>query len=145
MDANTVFKRNTSANYNVINQNPTLIRAFLAIDGQRSLKTIASTNNYEIDDLIAMVDQIEKMGLIIPADGAAINDDGIPSKLSKATLPGDHHTGIQAVDGQPHGNRTYIFRGGRVSKKQISKGPLKKCRTSGKIIPAGPLIAERHH
>lgn len=95
MDENTVFKRNSSANYSLVRQNPKLIRVFLAIDGQKSIKTIASTNNYEIDDLISMVDQIEKMGLIIPVDGAEI-------------------TGIEAVDEQHHANRTYIYRGVRI-------------------------------
>ena len=114
MDANTVFKRNTSADYNVINQNPRLIRAFLAIDGKSSIETIASTNNYEIDALIAIVDQIEKMGLITLVDDTQPKDDAILSKASASESPAEDHTQIEATGEQHHGNRTYIFRGVRV-------------------------------
>ena len=95
MDEDTVFKHNSSANYKVIHKNSKLIKAFLAIDGKSSIKTIASTNNYEIDDLISMVDQIEKMGLIIPVDGAKLK-------------------GIETVAESHHGTRTYLFRGARL-------------------------------
>jgi len=97
MDANTVFKRNSGANYTAIKQNHKLDRAFLAIDGQRSIKAIASTNNYEIDDLISIVDQIEKMGLIVPVDNAKIKAD----------------------DEQHHGKRTLIYRGVRVEEEDL--------------------------
>ena len=114
MDANTVFKRIAGANYNEIKQNPKLITAFLAIDGQRSIKTIASTNHYDIDDLILIVDQIEKMGLIIPVDGAKIKGNEILSTASVAKSPAAYQPGIAAADEHHQGNRTYIFRGARV-------------------------------
>ncbi|WP_419657868.1 uncharacterized protein Dvar_69360 [Desulfosarcina variabilis str. Montpellier] len=114
MDANTVFKRNTSTDYSLINQNPRLIRAFLAIDGKSSLETIASTNNYEIDALISIVDQIEKMGLITPEDDTQTKDDAILSDTSSVESPAEGHTQIEAAGEQHHGNRTYIFRGVRV-------------------------------
>ena len=97
MDANTVFNRVSSANYNVIKENHKLVKAFLELDGKRSIETIASTNNYEIDDLISIVDQIVKMGLIIPVDSAK-------------TVP---------VDEQHHGNRTFVFRGARVEEEDL--------------------------
>jgi len=114
LDANTVFKRNTSADYSLINQNPRLIRAFLAIDGKSSIETIASTNNYEIDALISIVDQIEKMGLITPVDDTKTKDDAIFSNASSAKSPAGDHAEIEAAGEQHHGNRTYIFRGVRV-------------------------------
>ena len=83
----------------MIRRNSKLVKAFLAIDGQSSIKTIASANNYEIDDLISIVDQIEKLGLIIPTDSTQI-------------------AGNEAVDEQHQGNRTYIFRGVRIEVDQ---------------------------
>jgi hemerythrin len=100
MDTNIVFKRVLSADYEQIKSNIRLVNVFLMMDGTRSVKTIASEYNYEIDDLISMVDQIEKMGLIIPVDGAEIKSYIAPSKGSFVKLPAEFHTGIEAVDKQ---------------------------------------------
>lgn len=100
MDTDIVFKRVLSADYEQIRNNIRLVNVFLTMDGKRSVKTIANEYNYEIDDLISMVDQIERMGLIIPVDGAEIDVHTTPSKASFVKLPAAFHTGIEDVDQQ---------------------------------------------
>lgn len=100
MDADIVFKRVLSADYERIRNNIRLVNVFLMMDGKRSIKTIADEYDYAIDDLISMVDQIEKMGLIVPVDGAEIENPITPSKGSFVKLPVAFHTGIEAVDKQ---------------------------------------------
>ena len=100
MDVDIVFKRAVDVDYSEIKQHRGLANVFLAMDGQRSIKTIANEYKYKIDDLIPKIDQIEKMGLIVPMDGAEIESDGSLSKASFDKLPAEFLTGIEDVDKQ---------------------------------------------
>lgn len=98
----------------------------LAIDGQRSIKTIANEYNYEIDHLISMVDQIEKMGLIVPVDGANIGNDGTLAKASFDTLPAEFHTGIEVVDKQHERLVEMLTRLNKVRKAHYAESTQKR-------------------
>jgi hemerythrin len=100
MDADIVFKRVAGADYGKLRENVRLIKVFVAMDGKRSIGELASDYNYEMDDLIAMVDQIKKMGLIVPVDGAKVVEAGTDSDSGFANLPAEFHTGIEIVDKQ---------------------------------------------
>jgi hypothetical protein len=67
MDTDIVFKRVIDADYSRIVSKIKLVNVFLSIDGQRSVKTVASEDNYEIDELIPMVEQLIDLGLVMIA------------------------------------------------------------------------------
>jgi hemerythrin len=134
MDADIVFKRVIGANYGHIKRDIRLFNAFFAMDGQRSLKTVAREDNYDLDDLISMVDRIEKMGLLVPVDGAEIEQDGAtPSKASFVTLPAEFRTGIEAVDKQ-HQRLVEMVTQLDVASKKYHKNSTRKREAAGEVI-----------
>jgi hemerythrin len=133
MDAGIVFKRVTDGNYGKIKQHFRLINVLLAIDGQKSIKTIANEYNYEMDHLISMVDQIEKMGLIVPVDGAKIENDGTLAKASFDKLPAEFHTGIEDLDKQ-HGRLVEMLTHLNKVRKAHDDGSTRKREMVGSVI-----------
>lgn len=102
MDAvkDIVFKRVTGVEYSMIRNDVKLFNIFLSIDGQRSVKTIAKEDAYDLDYLFTNIDKMEKMGLLIPVDGAVSEDLDTPFDETFCTLPKEFQTGIDAVDKQ---------------------------------------------
>lgn len=95
-----VFQRVYGANYAKIKDDLKVFNVFFAIDGQKSIKTIATENNYDLEYLSPIIHHLEKMGLLIPKDGASGKQiqekyDDIP-----ITLPKEYQTGIHLVDQQ---------------------------------------------
>jgi len=100
MDTNVVLKRVIDSDIKRIRGNIRLINVFLVMDGKKSIQTIADEYKYDIDDLVAMVDQIEKLGLLVPVDGAQIEFSRTPSQALVVNLPAEFRTGIDTVDKQ---------------------------------------------
>lgn len=95
-----VFQRVYGANYAKIRDDVKIFNVFFAIDGQKSIKVIARENGYDLEYLSPIIHQLERMGLLIPKDGASGREvqediDAIP-----ITLPKEYRTGIHAVDQQ---------------------------------------------
>jgi hemerythrin len=95
-----VFQRVYGANYSNIKNDLKLFNVFFAIDGKKSIKTIATENGYDLEYLSPIIHKLEKMGLLIPKDGASSRQvqeeyDDIP-----ITLPTEYQTGIHVVDQQ---------------------------------------------
>lgn len=95
-----VFQRVFGANYAKIKDDVKIFNVFFAIDGHKSIKTIARENGYDLEYLSPIIHKLERMGLLIPKDGASgrqVQDkyDEIP-----ITLPKEYRTGIHAVDQQ---------------------------------------------
>lgn len=83
MDTDIVFKRVIDADYSRIKNKIKLVNVFLAIDGQRSVKTVAREENYKIDELISMVEQLIDLGLVmVPHDNSTAMDSGFFDFLS---------------------------------------------------------------
>jgi hemerythrin len=96
-----VFQRVYGDNYAKIRDDVKVFNVFFAIDGQKSIKTIARENGYELEYLSPIIHHLEKLGLLIPRDGAASTDDvhGEADDIP-VTLPKEYQTGIKAVDQQ---------------------------------------------
>lgn len=95
-----VFQRVYGANYAKIKDDLKIFNVFFAIDGQKPIKTIAHENGYDLEYLSPIIHELERLGLLIPKDGASgrqVQDDfdDIPF-----TLPKEYRTGIHAVDQQ---------------------------------------------
>jgi hemerythrin len=95
-----VFQRVYGANYAKIRDDVKVFNVFFAIDGNKPIKTIALENGYELDYLSPIIHQLEKLGLLIPKDGASGRNvkedfDDVP-----ITLPKEYQTGIHTVDQQ---------------------------------------------
>jgi hemerythrin len=95
-----VFKRVDGVDYSKIRNDLKLFNVFLAVDGERSVKTIAQDDAYELDYLSSIIDKMENMGLLLPVDGASRRDLDTPSEVTFLSLPMDFLTGIDAVDAQ---------------------------------------------
>lgn len=95
-----VFQRVYGANYAKIRDDVRIFNVFFAIDGNKSIKAIADENGYELEYISPIIHRLEKMGLLIPKDGAsgrAVQEefDDVP-----ITLPKEYRTGIHVVDQQ---------------------------------------------
>jgi hemerythrin len=95
-----VFQRVYGTNYAKIKDDLKVFNVFFAIDGQKSIKAIAKENDYDLEYLSPIIHQLEKLGLLIPKDGASGRQvqeehDDIP-----ITLPKEYQTGIHVVDQQ---------------------------------------------
>lgn len=98
--ADIIFKRVEGANYAAIRDNLKMFSILMAIDGRRSVRTIARDDAYELDELVATIDRMEKMGVIAAVDGTARNYAGTPSDVDFIKLPKEFRTGIKAIDKQ---------------------------------------------
>jgi hemerythrin len=95
-----VFKRVEGVDYSIIRNDVRMFNIFLSIDGRRSVKAIAKEDAYDVDRLFSAVDKLEKMGLLVPVDGAQKQDDDTPYGASFCHLPKEFRTDIEAVDNQ---------------------------------------------
>ena len=95
-----VFKRVEGVDYSIIRNDIKMFNIFLSIDGRRSVKTIAREDAYDEGRLFSDIDKLEKMGLLVPIDGAQKQDDDTPYGTSFCNLPKEFRTNIEAVDNQ---------------------------------------------
>ena len=95
-----VFKRVGGVDYSIIKHNVKMFNIFLSVDGKRSVKTIAKDEGYDRDFLFSKIDEMEKMGLLLPIDGAVSQDTDTPFDATFSKLPKEFLTGIDAVDHQ---------------------------------------------
>jgi hemerythrin len=98
--ADIIFKRVDGADYSTIRNDIKLFSVFLAFDGRRSVRTIASDDGYELRDLAARIDRMEKLGLIAAVDGTERDYVETPAEITFKKLPKEFRTGIEAVDKQ---------------------------------------------
>ncbi len=99
--AEMIYRRVDGVDYSAARDNTALFSLLLVIDGTRSVKTIAQEDKYEIEDLLPLVDQVEKLGLIVPVEsdsGRAYQE--APEEVSFCKLPKEYQTGIVMVDNQ---------------------------------------------
>jgi hemerythrin len=95
-----VFRREEGVDYSIIRNDVRMFNIFLSIDGDRSVKAIAQEDAYDIDYLFAKIDEMEKMGLLVPVDGADRQESEAPYGATFCSLPKQFQTGIDAVDHQ---------------------------------------------
>jgi hemerythrin len=95
-----VFMRVEGVDYSMIKNDIKKFNIFLSIDGRRSVKTIANEDAYDPDYLFSAIDNLEKLGLIVPCDGAQRQLFDTPDGASFCNLPEEFLTGIEAVDNQ---------------------------------------------
>lgn len=95
-----VFKRVAGIDYAIIKNDIKMFNIFLSVDGERSVKTIAKDEGYDQDYLFTKIDEMEKMGLLMPVDGASRQDAETPFNAKFCNLPKEFLTGIDAVDNQ---------------------------------------------
>jgi hemerythrin len=95
-----VFQRVYGTNYAKIKDDLKVFNVFFAIDGQKSIKAIAQENDYDIEYLSPIIHQLEKMGLLIPKDGASGRQVQEEYEDIPITLPKEYQTGIHVVDQQ---------------------------------------------
>ena len=95
-----VFKRVQGVEFSMIKNDLKLLNIFLACDGKRSVKTIANDDAYDLKYLSTSIDKMEKMGLLVPIDGAINGDVQSSNKNNFCNLPKEFQTGISAIDGQ---------------------------------------------
>ncbi len=95
-----VFKRVQGVDYSMIKNDIKMFNVFLSIDGQRSVNQISRDDAYDPEVLFSSIDRMEKMGLLIPIDGAEGDDLETPYGASFCNLPKEFLTGIEAVDHQ---------------------------------------------
>lgn len=98
--ADIIFKRVDGADYDAIRKDIKLFSILLAIDGCRSVRTIASDDGYELEDIEAEIDRMEKLGLIAAVDGATRDYVETPAEVTFLKLPKEFQTGIEAIDKQ---------------------------------------------
>jgi hemerythrin len=95
-----VFQRVYGANYAKIRDDLRVFNVFFAIDGSKSIKTIALENGYDLTYLSPIIHQLEKLGLLIPKDGASGKNIKEDIDEVPITLPKEYQTGIHTVDQQ---------------------------------------------
>jgi hemerythrin len=98
--ADIIFKRVTGANYETIRDSLKLFTIYLAIDGRRSVRSIALNDAYELDDLVVTIDRLEKLGLVAPVDGSEGGYTETHSEADFIKLPKEFRTGIKTIDKQ---------------------------------------------
>jgi len=96
-----IFKRVDGVDYSGVRDNTSLFSLLLVIDGKRSVNAIAREDKYDEKVLFTMIDQIEKMGLIVPVESATAKGyRETPTDVSFFKLPKEYRTGIVMVDNQ---------------------------------------------
>ena len=95
-----VFKRVEGAKYSTIKHDIRMFNIFFAVDGRRSVQRIAREDHYDLDYLLQAIHKMEKMGLLIPVDGATSEDISNQTDEIFVRLPAEYRTGINAVDQQ---------------------------------------------
>ena len=87
--------------YADVRNNTSLFSLLLVIDGKRSVRTIAQEDRYGLEELLPMINEIEKLGLIVPVESGTSKDyQETPSDVSFFKLPKEYRTGIVMIDNQ---------------------------------------------
>lgn len=131
--ADIIFKRVQGANYETIRGNLKLFSIYLAIDGRRSVRSIARDDAYELDNLVVTVDQLEKWGLIAPVDGSAGGYTEIPSEADFIKLPKEFRTGITTIDKQHQQLVDMVNHLGRI-RGAVFENPKNKKAATGQVV-----------
>ncbi len=97
---NIVFRRVDGVDYSIIKKDFKMFNIFLSIDGKRSVNAISRDDAYDPEYLFSAIDKMERMGLLVPVDGAERQDFETPFGASLSRLPEEFLTGIEAVDQQ---------------------------------------------
>ena len=97
---NIVFKRVEGIDYSGIRDDLKMFNIFFSIDGERSVNDISQDHAYDSDYLFSAIDKMEKMGLVVPVDGAGSQESDTSYIASFASLPEEFMTGIEPVDQQ---------------------------------------------
>lgn len=95
-----VFRRVEGIDYSIIRNDLKMFNIFLSIDGKRSVETIAKDDSYDLDYLFSAIDKMEKLGLLVAADGAERQEFQPLFGATFCNLPKEFLTGIEAVDKQ---------------------------------------------
>jgi len=95
-----VFRRVEGIDYAVIRNDLKLFNIFLSIDGKRSVNLISKEDAYDPEYLFSAIDRMEKMGLLVPIDGAEKRESETSYGAEFCNLPKEFLTGIEAVDNQ---------------------------------------------
>jgi hemerythrin len=95
-----VFRRADGVDYAMIKKDLKMFNIFLSIDGKRSVNAISQEDAYDPEYLFSAIDKMERMGLLVPVDGAERQDFETPYGASLSRLPKEFLTGIDAVDQQ---------------------------------------------
>jgi hemerythrin len=131
--AEIIFKRVGGANYQSIRDSLKLFSIYLAVDGRRSVKEIARNDAYELDNLAATINQLEKWGLIAPVDGRQEGYAEIPSEASFIRLPKEFRTGITTIDKQHQQLVDMVNHLGRIRGAAIENPKNRKVAT-GQVV-----------
>jgi hemerythrin len=131
--ADIIFKRVQGANYETIRDSLKLFSIYLAIDGRRSVRSIARDDAYELDELAATIDQFEKWGLIAPADGSEGGFTETSSEADFIKLPKEFRTGITTIDKQHQQLVDMVNHLGRI-RKAAYKDPKKRKVATGQVV-----------
>lgn len=95
-----IFRRVDGVNYSKIRNDVRMFNVFLAIDGERSVRTIAREDAYDTEYLATQIDKLEKMGLLVPVDTGGRREVETHDDVAFSNLPKEFLTGIDAVDDQ---------------------------------------------
>jgi hemerythrin len=97
---NIVFRRADGVDNSMIKKDVKMFNIFLSIDGKRSVNVISQEDAYDPEYLFSAIDKMERMGLLVPVDGAEKQEFETPYGASLGHLPKEFLTGIDAVDHQ---------------------------------------------
>jgi hemerythrin len=128
--ADIIFKRVHGANYETIRGSLKLFSIYLAIDGRRSVRSIARDDACALDELVVTFDRFEKLGLIAPVDGS---EGGYTETLSEADfikLPKEFRTGITTIDKQHQQLVDMVNHLGRIREAAFENPKNRKAATS---------------
>ena len=95
-----VFRRVEGVDYSMIRNDIKMFNIFLSIDGKRSVNAISQQDAYDPEYLFSAVDKMEKLGLLVPVDGADRQLFEKDYDEAFCNLPKEFQTGIKAVDNQ---------------------------------------------
>jgi hemerythrin len=128
-----IFKRVENANYETIRDSLKLFSIYLAVDGQRSVRDIARNDAYELDDLTATINQLEKLGVIAPVDGSEGSYTETPSEANFIKLPKEFRTGITTIDKQHQQLVDMVNHLGRIRGAAI-ENPKNRRAATGQVV-----------
>jgi hemerythrin len=131
--ADIIFKRVQGANYETIRGSLRLFSIYLAIDGRRSVRSIARDDAYELDDLTVTIDRLEKLGLIAPVDGSEGSYTETHSEANFIKLPEEFRTGITTIDKQHQQLVDMVNHLGRI-REAAFENPKNRKAATGQVV-----------
>jgi hemerythrin len=128
-----IYKRVQGANYETIRGSLKLFSIYLAIDGRRSVRSIARDDAYELDDLMVTINRLDKLGLIAPVDGSGGDYTEAPSEANFIKLPKEFRTGITTIDKQHQQLVDMVNHLGRIREAAFENPKTRKVAT-GQVV-----------